>query len=130
MNYSTAEKIRTYYTGKENIDCRNSEDAINQTVSILSSGGLYSAWIYTGTAKGYSVIDGLLVIRPNIKARIYAVVYVDYMDEYNIDLLHIGGESAELIRNVTGVYVEELAVIYERVYDEYIESVQAGFYTI
>ena len=130
MNHNTAEKIRAFYAEQSDIDRRNSEEAINQTVSLLSSGGLNAAWIYTGTAKGYAVIDGLLVLRPNIKARVYAAIYVDYMDEYNIDLIHVKGEGVELIRNAPGIYLEELAAAYESMYDEYIATVQAGFYTI
>ena len=130
MNYNTAEKIRAFYSERSDIDYRNSEEAISQTVSLLSSGGLRSAWIYTGTAKGFSVINGLLALRPNIKARVYAVIFVDCTDEYNIDLIHVRNEGVELIRNVPGIYLEELAAAYESVYDEYITTVQAGFYTI
>jgi len=128
MTYSVAEKIKALYAGRTDIDYRNSGEAINQTVSILASGGLNSAWIYTGSTRSYTNLSGMIALKPNLKKCIYALIYVDYSDEYNIDLVHVG-EVAEYITQQSGIYVDQLAAAYESIYDDYVNESQAGIIT-
>ena len=130
MEYSTVRKIVALYRDRDDIDHVNSKGAFSQTISILKSGGLRSAWIYTGTRPKPTSVDGLLVLRPNIKARIYAIIYVNYVDEYVIDFISIKADNAALYDTSGGVYLDELAGAYESMYDAYIQAEQNGFIRI
>ena len=130
MTYQTANKINALYADETVIDWRNSEAAIDQTLSILSAGRLSSALVYTGTAKTSTNIHGLLALYPNIKKRIYAIIYVDYRDEYNIDYVQINSDEAIFISRQSGIFVAELSSAYEQIYDNYINTIQAGFIEI
>ena len=129
MTISTGDKIRALYKDRNDIDFRNSGEAIQQTLSLLTCSGINSAWVYTGTTRSYTEINGLLAIKPNLNKRIYAIIYVDYSDEYNIDFVHLG-ESAEIIKHQPGVFWEDLAGIYEQMYDQYVRDYQDGFIKI
>ena len=104
MTQLVAEKITELYAGNEGIDFCNSSEAIQQTVCILASGGLRSSFAYTGTA-GITDLGGLLVIKPNLVKRIYAVIYIDWMDEYNIDFVSVGS-NAKVVKNWSGIYCD------------------------
>jgi hypothetical protein len=127
MTYSVGQKIRELYKNKKNIDYRNSAKATQQTIKILASGGIGSALIYTGTSRNITNINGILAFNPNTEKRIYAVVYVDGMDEYNIDYVQIFNDRAEYISRHPGIFVGELARVYETIYDRYIVEHQDGF---
>ena len=129
MTVSTAQKITALYLSRNDIDFRNSDEAIQQTITLLFSGGLNSAWVYTGTTRSYINLGGLLAIKPNLNRRIYAIIYVDYSDEYNIDFVHVG-EVAEIIEHQSGIYLDVLAAEYEHMYDEYVNVEQGGFIRI
>ena len=126
MQYKTAAKIQALYADRTDIDYRNSGEAINQTMKILKSGGINSAWIYTGTLPQATNISGLLALRPNINKRVYAVIYVNFMDEYVIDYVHIKDNDSKII-NSHPCYIEELAGTYEHMYDSHIRAYQDNF---
>ena len=128
MTYSVAEKILALYAVRTDIDYRNSIEAIRQTVSILASGGLNSAWVYTGSTRSYTNLNGMIALKPNLNKRIYALIYVDHMDEYNIDLVRVG-EVAEFVAQNSGIFVDQLAAAYESIYDNYVSESQAGLIT-
>jgi len=129
MTFNTSDKILDLYLKDTRIDFRNSNEAMRQTMTILSAGGFRSAMCYTGS-RGATNLSGLLVLRPNINRMIYAVIYVDGSDCYNIDLVHVGRDKAEHIQQNDGIYVDSLALSFERIYDEYINAEQGGFYRI
>ena len=126
MTYGTASKIRALYSGRKGIDRRSGADATGQTVAILKAGGLGSALAYTGTPRRFVAIDGLLAMRPNTRAHVYAVIYVDGGDEYNVDYVRVKKGGAELARHISGVQAGELARAYEQAYDGYIRDEQGG----
>jgi len=126
MTYKTSQKILALYADRKDIDYRNSGEAINQTMQILKSGSLNSAWIYTGTLPQATNISGLLALRPNINKRVYAVIYVNSMDEYVIDYVHIKSDDCKIL-NSHPCYVEELAGTYEQMYDSHIRAYQGDF---
>ena len=126
----TACKITALYRDRKDIDHINSKGAWDQTIRILRSGGLNSAWIYTGTRPKPTAIDGLLVLRPNINARVYAVIYVNYSDEYVLDYVQIKADKAERWITSGGVHLDQLADTYESMYDAYIKVEQNDFIRI
>ena len=128
MNYNTHQKIKSLYSDREDVDFRNSGEAMQQTIKLLAHGGLLSAWTYTGTRRNYTNVDGLVVIRPNIKAMVYAVIYVDYADTYCIDLVHVKRDAATVVRCISDVFIDELKTAYEQIYDDYIRAEQDGFF--
>jgi hypothetical protein len=130
MTINTAYKIKALYNDRKDIDRRNSLEAQKQTIRLLTFGGIGSAAVYTGTRPEYNNIDGLLVIRPNIKKHVYAVIYVDYSDTYVIDYVQVTRDKAEVIENLDGIYLDSLAECYERVYDDYINTYQEGCFGI
>ena len=130
MTYNIAQKIKALYADRKDIDWRNSKEAIQQTVALLSSGGLHSAWVCTGTSKGYYPLNGLLALRPNINVRVYALIYVNGRDEYCIDYVSVKSEAAEIITHRDGIFFDELAAAYEHMYDGYINEAQGGFIRI
>ena len=130
MTHSTANKIRAAYDGRKDIDYRNSTEAFKQTIALLTAGKLNSAWVYTGTAMTPTNIDGMLAIRPNINARVYTVVYVSHADEYHVDFVHVKKDTAEIIAESGGVYLEQLAGVYESMYDDYIHAEQGSLIRI
>ena len=127
MTYNTAQKIKSLYAGREDIDHRNSKEAVTQTIKLLTSGGLGSAWVYTGTTKSYTTIDGMIALRPNTKTRIYAIIYVTYGDMYQIDFVQIKNDKAERYCTSGEVFFEDLADTYENMYDAYIKAMQNDF---
>ena len=127
MEHTTTNKIRELYKEAE-IDHKNSQASINQTWSLLASGGLNSALIYTGTRPTPAIIDGILVTRPNINKRVYACIYLMYDDLYNIDFVQIGKDKGKIIKHESDIYLDMLAKAYERIYDEYINDVQDGIF--
>jgi hypothetical protein len=129
MNINTARKIQTLYAEREDIDRRNSQEAIEQTLAILQHGGLHSARCYTGTST-FTNIGGMLFMIPNTNKRVYAAVYVGCSDEYNIDYIQINKNNAAYIRRRPGIYVDQLQAAYKRMYDDYINEVQDGFISI
>ena len=129
MTYlQVGQRIKALYKNRTEIDFRNSAEAIEQTTDILTLGGIGSAWVYTGTdTEGILIIDGMLAFRPNTVQEVYAVVYVDGMDEYNIDYVGIVNDRAEYITQQSGIFVGELSRVYETIYDRYINEFQDGF---
>ena len=130
MTTGTASKIVALYADNPNIDRRSGEDAKTQTHALLASGGLHSAYCYTGSRPGYLMFDGIFVTRPNIKKHVYFAVYVDGRDHYNIDVVLVKKDAAEVITHQDGIFFDELAVSYETIYDRYVHEQQDGFIRI
>jgi hypothetical protein len=128
MNYQEGQKIQALYNKRTDINYRSSAEAIEQTTNILTSGGIGSAWVYTGThTEDIIIIGGMLALRPNTEKEVFALVYVDGLDEYHVDYVEIINDRAEYISRHPGVFVGELARVYEEIYDRYINEYQDGF---
>jgi hypothetical protein len=124
-------QIAEIYKEWKNIDRYNSEQAVTQTLALLSAGNYSGAFGYTGTApESIKMSDGILITRPNIKREIYATVYVDFSDTYNIHYVEVSADGAKIIKKQNDIYLDQLARSYEVMYDDFIMDEQDGFIEI
>jgi hypothetical protein len=129
------------------IDAENSEAAQGQTVQLLGRGGLYSPMCYCGVDRA-NILNitgtGVLMFRPNCDDMVYMCVYVNWSDEYVVDLIRIekaeeGAEGAKEHKGKlwrvntlksTECFIDNLGKVFESTYDGYCNEHQGGFISL
>jgi len=123
-------KIVAFYSGDDNIDLDNSKESVSYISSALSLGGFDSSLSYTGTSCCYVAGGCLLSLLPNTDIGIYAVFYVDKTDSFGIDFLYAGKNGVFIVMRRSGLSISSLSGAYESMYNDYINEVQDGFYSL